>query len=441
MPILSSAKLFGNILVILGIGLTACKAPWAAEKKEQKKIAKKFGTNAPHKSLFHSLAVQQEMKQQFDGVLLCYEKISCDNISSEHFSGDSVRKLYAIDPESLYKERGMLRQAKQTLQILNAKSFITLTHSFSFFDGQKETLYNIYDKQFPASYNLYDSSKISLDRVELLLKSRLQTGKYTHIVLMSTGWNNEQEKSIFHYNNWLTSIKAAVDSNEQFRPLYVALTWPSFRASRFQKNYTGVDYFQSQNNSDEIGMTHMNYLIWQVLEPLAEFYKKPLIVLGHSFGARMLSRASYAAEYTSLVKKGKDRIQKIDCFIAFQGAYRLARHTGGSKNAGDQSIYTGPGPSPWSRFISTTSTNDVPIKAGKIFGGFMGGPVARDVQEDKFDTDTVNAKGIPSRTTCLTFDLQKLLILNASEIINDHQDVHNLRCGKLIWHYIRCLER
>ena len=65
-------------------------------------------------------------------------------------------------------------------------------------------------------------------RAELSEKLGKRNNRYTHIVLASAGWDNDQEVSIAHYNSLLANIQqAAADEGRNFYPLFVGLTWPS----------------------------------------------------------------------------------------------------------------------------------------------------------------------------------------------------------------------
>lgn len=373
-------------------------------------------------------------------MLLCFETIPKRKIASSGLSYQELLDAYSLNFDSVYSAKRWNRQNRQTKDILDGNRAMALTHSLSTFDGKKAFTYNIYQGgtvRWDKPYNLYTASREELDRLRQVLDNRLGAQRYTHVVLMSTGWNNQQDKSLFHYNNWLTSIQAAAqEKGENFRPLYVAITWPSFvrrplLVPVFEKvEYTLGDFYLAQNNADELGMTHVNYLLWEVLVRLSEEHAVPLVLMGHSFGSRLLARASHSATYRGLPADSTNG--EIDYFLNFQGAYRLSRHTGCGRGA-DDSIFAVA--NPWKQHIFTTSVHDGSIKSGRLMTGlFMGHPsVVQKVAEKQhyvfYRPDATGA--LPASTAT-----EANIVLDCSAIINHHQDVTNPANGRLVWHFI-----
>lgn len=56
-----------------------------------------------------------------------------------------------------------------------------------------------------------------------------QERPYSHIIVFSMGWNNNQQESIYRYNTILDNIKevARKEQNDCFKPLVIGFTWPS----------------------------------------------------------------------------------------------------------------------------------------------------------------------------------------------------------------------
>ena len=72
-----------------------------------------------------------------------------------------------------------------------------------------------------------------------------------------------------------------------FRPLFVGVTWPSEWSAPL------VSIANKMNDADELGMTWVSRVVRDVLVPLKRAHSIPLILAGHSLGARLMTRAVF----------------------------------------------------------------------------------------------------------------------------------------------------
>ena len=94
-----------------------------------------------------------------------------------------------------------------------------------------EYIYNAYENNLSGDYN-YESSVKGLDELfedlSHQLKSSSDAGQpYSHILVMSMGWNNDQVESVRRFNRILDNLEKAAGNSESFKPVVIVFTWPS----------------------------------------------------------------------------------------------------------------------------------------------------------------------------------------------------------------------
>lgn len=82
-----------------------------------------------------------------------------------------------------------------------------------------------------------------------------------------------------------------------------------------------VSYHNKTHDADEIGLTWMNHLVHRVLLPIKSDEGVPIVLVGHSLGARLLSRALFSG---SLLKE-EPPDEEVDLFIGLQSAFSMNR--------------------------------------------------------------------------------------------------------------------
>ena len=167
---------------------------------------------------------------------------------------------------------------------------------------------------------------------------------YSHIVIFSMGWNNNQQESIYRYNTILDNVKnvAEKNNNNDFRPLVIGFTWPSvwfgIENSWLKKNTAFISsYFTKQDDADEIGFTIANWVVHNVVlkakDEVKEYCKDngkrdlspEVITIGHSMGARILSRAIFSRDYIKYETPNRPPQSYVKLFIGLQGAFSANR--------------------------------------------------------------------------------------------------------------------
>ncbi|MBC8553703.1 MAG: alpha/beta hydrolase [Candidatus Brocadiales bacterium] len=246
----------------------------------------------------------------------------------------------------------MQKRDEKFVDYISDSSIMCVSHIASYFEeGNNEDynrfrrpvfLYNAYDEYKQDKLDYEEGYKTLGDfekDLKLKLKGKLEKKEnYTHIILFCMGWNNNQQESIYRYNKIVTNLKN-IAPEKDFKPLVIGLCWPSswltIENSLLKKYlFFFASYFTKQDDADEVGMTIANLIIHNiVLKVKAEIkdeinkegknVKLPkIIAIGHSMGARILSRAIFSDGY--LVPKYEGDIE-VDLFIGLQGAFSANR--------------------------------------------------------------------------------------------------------------------
>jgi hypothetical protein len=322
-----------------------------SQKKIDYNIAEKIvGTESKTEILFHEMLKDFTLKLNNPGIILGIEKICRKKLSNGFkITPKNQRELYGIDLNK-YVKHGLKKTIRRAKYILNDSKIMTLTHWISFDkEYQRIQNYNLYEN-LETNQNLLENSISQINEIKVFLDLKIKSEQYTHIILASTGWNNDQKKSIETYNKWIEITKnAAKYKNIKFKPFIIGLTWPS--AWKFASGNI-ISYFNKANDADEIGMTFANLLIWKALIPVLEGNSNTkLVLLGHSFGARILTRASHSK---IILSENIESNRKIDFMIAAQGAFSINRFL--NKKSAEGNLYTTY--HPWKKFIATSSKHD-----------------------------------------------------------------------------------
>ena len=116
--------------------------------------------------------------------------------------------------------------------------------------------------------------------------------KPTHIILMSTGWNTSQAESLLDYKFLIQNL---VDQSGSvpIRPIVIGVAWESEWSGAILSRIPFSSVFTKGNDADEIGFTWMNVVLNDVLQPVADQAKVPMIAIGHSYGSRIVLGAHY----------------------------------------------------------------------------------------------------------------------------------------------------
>ena len=290
-----------------------------------------------------------------------------------------------------------------------------------------------------ASYD-YDSVVSILSEVRRDIETSVARSRPTHILVMSTGWNTQQDESLLNYLDWLGTIQnAANERNESFRPLVVAFTW----RSEWKSWRRSLGVVNKGNDADEIGMTWANMIINDVVLPVASDNSIPMALLGHSFGTRILGTALFNRQ---LIARNNDYLltgRNPVSFVALQPAFPIQRFG----TDGKEPIYVGATSLPI-LMVMTSSRHDLAAsklddKPGTYAGG-GGAPsrIRRNSSLSAIATANVDENG----DFTSTIPTRGFLIAESESIVNcnmpntgggAHSDVYDKEMGRLIWSVIK----
>lgn len=260
---------------------------------------------------------------------------------------------------------------------------------------------------------LPQQAQAALDNLKASLSDAIRERAPTHIVVLSTGWNTYQFESIYNYRDWLLQFGEAAERSQaakgKFRPIYVGVTWES--------TWTFVPKLLSEinkgNDADEIGFTWMGKVLNEVVLPAAAASPgaPQVVLIGHSFGARVVGGALFSKELLS--HRGRLAAKPVDKLIALQGAFPLSRfEDNGMEPTWAQATTTGvPVHMFSSRFDQATSLFFLPAYAGgdKAAAVALANParLALEVADESGRLTASGAHGL-------------LTVVDASAFVNSH---------------------
>ena len=304
---------------------------------------------------------------RFEGYLICIEKVAkagprLSSLNPPHYTNASLngRALFRFTGLTNGFPKGRSRAMRRAKSVLekNAKvqvvTQVLYSHQPTADTRQVRLLYDVYtdgdapkqftDAELGSSWEQLSSEERrsivqSLD-VHLLNQSaskllgefandlvdRLNTAAsnapYTHLIVLSTGWNTPVWESQANYADWQRVIQHAMAKDwpaTPFRPLYIGFAWPS----SWNMRVNALSFVNKARDADEIGLTWANLVVNRVIpEVLARVTVKPkLVAVGHSFGARLLTRAVNSAAAV----RDESSTNKFDLFIGLEAAVSANR--------------------------------------------------------------------------------------------------------------------
>jgi len=180
----------------------------------------------------------------------------------------------------------------------------------------------------------YADGVSALEALDARIAGRVGEGDFTHLLLVSMGWNNDQHETLYRINKIIANLTEAMDAQgEPFRPLVLGITWPSVWGRLGRVPLVGhlASYWNKSNDADEIGYAVGAHLVHRTLASAREADPQlKTVVLGHSMGARLLSRALYSGDFVA----GVDAPPQVDLFLGLQPAYSANRHISEGGNEG-----------------------------------------------------------------------------------------------------------
>ena len=377
-----------------------------------------------------------------DGYIVGIEKYKRQRIGNPALGyPDRYKKLPNPGKNKLISEQNR----EFTKATSDGKSML-VTHIASYFPN-RNYLYNAYSHGIEGHQN-YEDGYAGLDRLQQDLRDRImradaQSKPYSHIFIMSMGWNNDQYVSISRFNTILEKqIKATgVRSGGALRPLVIGFTWPSvwfsIEDSWLKKKLIGHfgSYINKSNDADEIGYSIANWLINSQLPGIRaavgpEKFPK-VIAVGHSMGARILSRAIFSRDHLKTPIAEGTNI--VDMYLGLQGAFSARRFV--AEDSGEGAPYRNYATLS-TRILLTASENDKanPLAFwSKHVGGKNGLKYMRARSEFKI-LAWPGEKGEVGEAI-RNYDNNKIITIDATEIVKGddaHNDILNPKMAELI---------
>ncbi|OYU70414.1 MAG: hypothetical protein CFE28_10690 [Alphaproteobacteria bacterium PA2] len=226
-------------------------------------------------------------------------------------------------------------------------------------------------KSMPAKHmeSSWDALEVSLKR-ELLEQYRSECARNrcpTHVFVLATGWNQSEQSSLESYQAWAKNISDDLEvRGGAVRPMFVGISWPANWVVPF------ISFVNKAHDADEAGFIWGSIL---VNRPLAQLHRElglKTVLVGHSFGAKILTSAV----------AGKELIEPLGCdgesgltVIGLQAAFstgRFAMGRGFERNPYRDVRRCG------TRLAYTVSTHDEGVRVApmQIFAretGYVGG--------------------------------------------------------------------
>ncbi|GJL64919.1 MAG: hypothetical protein NPIRA04_35730 [Nitrospirales bacterium] len=292
----------------------------------------------------------------------------------------------------------------------------------------------------------YVGSWEALDFLKQDLRHKLETANepYTHIVVGMMGWNTDQEEAVRNFNSVAKNVRMAADiaGDKEFKPLFIGITWPSkWAADWITPIITLFSYGNKADDADEIGFGWLGVLLHDTLRGLPK--DVPVVVLGHSFGARVSSMGVCMGP--AIVKKKGDSLlprTQIPLLISLQGAYSMNRYY---EDQGREGIFYPESCKNAQHVVLTSSKHDEAMD-NKSFVPFVGNETTYDdycdmKEESEFDCVKASSNG----TVTLPQSQKHKTYINADDLIKynaygsgglAHSDIYRKEMGTMLWKVI-----
>lgn len=451
--------------VVIFFALGACSMP-----QVDNSVAEKLEIDGRTRRRYHLLA---ESPFGFElirpGFIVAIEKSPKPLINNGGLSAYADYIKYPDGEGSAYNE-----QKRRYTEIMSGETDMFVSHIAAYsLESRRSSeserfLYNIYpdfgSKVFgvsPSVPNSYARRGWDAVKTELLqaVRSEIKIASdnvpYTHLIIASMGWDNDQIESMRNYNaiigNLLAAAQRAGGSGPRFKPLLIGITWPSVWGwpSWFDLGalfYKLFSYGVKADDADEIGLTIANWLVNELgsnVKQYANDLKTPvrIVALGHSFGGRLISRAVFSDALLNRTVPQKPA-SPVDLLVGLQAAFSVNRFLTAQGEEGAPyslfSEYTSKG----TRIVMTWSENDSANPLSNYISGaaHIGGYRGYQLAKTKTDSGEINgvfqfvALGQDAALKPESIsNANRILYVDASKVVKDHNDVFDHEIGRFLW--------
>jgi hypothetical protein len=278
----------------------------------------------------------------------------------------------------------------------------------------------------------------------------------SHVFVYAMGWQTPESEAIDNFNSLYGNLLEAArhhDGFSEFNPLIVGISWPSVSSEGSFPNVLGMiwhawaGYRTKADDADEVGMIWGNLLINDVLASLKKEHKFKIVAIGHSFGARLITRAVFSGP--AIANRIKLDSPVTDLVIGLEGAFatkRFASNTlGQTEGFFDPRVEGGVYRnyiSDCGKAVMVWSPFDTATPQREAFGGenLIGGPAGYDkalkcTNDFDFVTWSCDSFQPPS------LQRRRVVMVNAKDLIqyetyehggSAHSDIYHPRLGRFV---------
>jgi hypothetical protein len=296
-------------------------------------------------------------------------------------------------------------------------------------------------------------------------------GAFTHLVIISMGWNNNQVESVKRFNGVLGRIRAeAAHANEpghEFHPLVIGLTWPSVWGGDAFSNAVNkithiASYVNKADDADEIGYTYANHLLNRVAPYLSAKHNLQTVVIGHSFGARILSRAHYSGHLLKSAPPAGPVESHPPILINLLGAYSARRFDENTTQPAHKRLFHQGEGAPYAihpkvagKVVLVWSARDSANPMARYLSGttHVGGRLGYEEIVEQIPQRFIDVSLSPKESVGKDFQRKidcdrdeekhqnRIALVNGTSFIANHNDIRSRAMGSLLWGIIRCFAR
>lgn len=333
-------------VVSLSLFIVSCANSNKPKLYEREKI---YGTYGENLSIFHRMAEQDGgLGLKFPGYLIGIEK----GYKKDGNNKKGIGWYGIINKENLNKKnQKYIDNIKKITGDTQIKmTFISHIVRYSLENSKgclpyikEDFIFNAYDKcKCTQTENIYRQGIQSLEKLKKEINTNVKAEKdngtpFTHIFLYCMGWNTDQQESFRNYNSLLLLMTKECEKcykgKGPFKPLFIGISWPSeWRAKYFGNFIRLLSYGNKADDADEVGLIWVNIILRDILVPIKKDENIPLILIGHSFGARVITRAVFSyrliddsklPESIPTKKSLKPNFNDIDLVVGLQGAFSI----------------------------------------------------------------------------------------------------------------------
>jgi len=254
----------------------------------------------------------------------------------------------------------------------------------------------------------------------------------THLIVMSTGWNNDQKSSLKRYSDWMLGVDSAIRAKgSPIVPMYVGISWPSNWAIPL------ASFLNKAHDADEAGGLWASVLLHRTFAKMRARYGVSYVAVGHSFGARLLASGVAGCP---MVSNDCARIPpdgSPNVFIGLQAAFSTGRFSKHGIEGGPYSVagqYN-------TRFVFTNSGNDrgvmaAPVQWVSMTTGYMGSLKGRRMAlKDPAIFEgayTLGGGCVQEQSAASEDGSGRVVMVDSTAYIDDHNDVFDYHTGQMI---------